>query len=83
MGSGFSIVFVVFLEPIIWGLLFEITRWRGNSRLSVFVFTAHITHCRESCSRELIYRVLVSQEEILFSQEWVERHLVGGILVGQ
>ena len=34
------------LEPIIWGLLFVITSRLGNSRLNIFVFTAHTTHCR-------------------------------------
>ena len=48
----------------------------------VFVFTPHITHYRESCSKGLLCSVLVSREKILFSQEWVERHLVGGTLVG-
>ena len=83
-GSGLSVVFVVFCTHHLGPLTYIIiTTRRGNSRLSAFVFTVHITLCREACSRRLFYRVFMSREEILFSQEWVERHLVGGILVGQ
>ena len=75
-------VFVVFKSPL-FGASYLITLGEEVTHALVFVFTPHITHYRESCSRGLLCRVLVSREEILFSQEWLERHLVGGILVEQ
>ena len=81
MESSFSVVVVVF-ESLLSGAFYLITLVAEVTHALVFVVTTHITHCRESCSRRLLCRVLVSREEILFSHEWVERHLVGGILVG-
>ena len=48
-----AFVSLCFLKPIIRGLLYEITRRRGNSRLSVFIFTAHI-HPVESPAEEAV-----------------------------
>ena len=83
MERGLSVVFLVF-ESSLAGASYLISLGGEVTHALVIVFTAHITQCRESCSSGgLTYRVLVSREEILFSQEWVERHLVGGILMGQ
>ena len=52
MGSGFSVVFVVFESPLS-GAYYLISLGGEVTHALVFVFTAHITHCKESCSRVL------------------------------
>ena len=81
LGIVFSVVFVV-IKSLSSGVSYLITLGEEVTHALVFVFTTYISHCRESCSMGLLCRVLESREEILFSQEWVKRNLVGGFLVG-
>ena len=81
LGSGFGILFAE-IKSLSSGASYFITLGEEVTNAFMFVFTTHITHCRESCSRGLLCRVLESREEKFFSQEWVKRNLVYGILIG-